>query len=104
MKLLKDTGISHYNQVIQIYTDEIAHWEKCQRKQDHLSKSQAAAALGFLDYLRSYVKNEACWLPWSPAGATKAACQLGVPISQIAPTMNPLEPFNGCIKGKYYKP
>ena len=104
MKLLKDTSISHHNQAMQIYTDEIAHWEKFQRKKDHLSKSQAAAALGFMDYLRSYVKNEACWLPWSPAGATEAAHQLGVPVSQIACTMNPLKSFNGHIKGKYYKP
>ena len=60
MKLLKDTGISHHNQAMQIYMDEIVHWEKIQRKRNHISKSQAVAALGFLNYLRSYVENEAC--------------------------------------------
>jgi len=104
MKLLKDTGISHHNQAMEIYTDEIAHWEAIQRKRDRLSKSQATAALGFLDYLQSYIEHEACWLPWSPAGATEAARRLGVPVSQIARTTNPLESFNGRIKGKYYKP
>ncbi|KAF8168414.1 hypothetical protein B0H34DRAFT_779746 [Crassisporium funariophilum] len=74
------------------------------KKRSKATKCQSKAALDFLAYLRSYVKQRVYWMSWSPAGAIEAANWLGVPVSQIARTTNALESFNGRIKGAYYKP
>jgi hypothetical protein len=102
MELLKE--IIDHDCALARVTEEIKHWERIGRKRDVLSKCQSKAALDFLSYLNTYVENEAYWLSWSPAGAIEAARLLNIPVSRIARTNNPLESFNGRIKGKYYKP
>ncbi|KAF9552532.1 hypothetical protein CPC08DRAFT_646787 [Agrocybe pediades] len=102
MELLKD--ITEHTAALNRLRDEISHWEKISRKRNTSSKCQSAAALSFLEYLRSYVENEAYWLSWSPRGAIEASKRLGVPLKSVARTTNPLESFNGRIKGRYFRP
>ena len=102
MELLKE--ITEHNLAVARLTEEIKHWEKIGQKRDTSSKCQAKAALDYLSYINTYVENEAYWMSWSPAGAIEAARRLGIPVSRVARTTNPLESFNGRIKGKYYKP
>ena len=102
MDLLKE--ISEHAAAMKRFTEEVDHWKKVGRKRDASSKCQGLAALDFLSYIKTYIENEAYWISWSPAGAIEAARRLKVPVSRTARTTNPLESFNGRIKGKYYKP
>jgi hypothetical protein len=102
MKLLKD--ITTHTEALSLFSDELKFWTRTGKNRDSISKSQAKAALDFLKYLNGYVELEAYWISWSPAGAIEAAQRLSIPVSRIARTTNPLESFNGRIKGKYYLP
>jgi len=102
IELLKE--ITEHHTALARYHEEISHWKKFSHKRNASSKSQAASALAFLAYLSSYVENKAYWVSWSLGGAIEASKRFKTPIQQIARTTNPLESFNGCIKGKYFHP
>ncbi|KAH6891958.1 hypothetical protein BKA70DRAFT_1119330, partial [Coprinopsis sp. MPI-PUGE-AT-0042] len=101
-QLLHD--ITDYDKAMQLYEDEKAHWTEEAKSRLELRQMKAKGALKFLKYLHSYMKSKELWVSWSKAGAEEAARKLGVPVSAIARTNNPLESFNGHFKGGYWEP
>ncbi|KAJ3515621.1 hypothetical protein NMY22_g14404 [Coprinellus aureogranulatus] len=96
--------ISDFKEASQLYMDEVAYWTKQGRRRNDTAKRQAYAALKFLNYFDSYVKDKDYWMAWSLAGAKEAADRLGVPLHHIARTNNALESWNGRLKGGCWQP
>ncbi len=102
MKLLKE--VDEFDEAKKIYQDKQHYFAKLSKKHDRILKLQGKAGTAFLDYFNSYISLQSYWKSWSPAGAKEAAILLAIPVNQVAQTMNPLESFNGHIKGKYFAP
>ncbi|PBK85061.1 hypothetical protein ARMGADRAFT_1036582 [Armillaria gallica] len=100
--LLKE--VDQYHEAKQLYEDQCQYFTQLSKNCNKVPKLQGIAAITFLDYFNSYISLESYWKSWSLAGAKQAAELLDVPLDQIAHTTNPLESFNGCIKGKYFAP
>ncbi|KAJ7622177.1 hypothetical protein FB45DRAFT_753561 [Roridomyces roridus] len=99
IQLLKET--TEYSEVIAAYNTEIRFFESVGRKRAESAKKMSKAALAFLGYFQSYLKEKEFWVSWSPAGALLAAEKLGIPVSQVARTTNALESWNARAKGRY---
>lgn len=56
------------------------------------------SGLNFLDYLDANWMAEDLWLSWSQRGKNDAAERLNIPITDVLPTTNHLESFNGVLK------
>ncbi|KAJ3566546.1 hypothetical protein NP233_g6934 [Leucocoprinus birnbaumii] len=65
-------NLDTYSDACQSFNNELAFWTE-QSKQSGSPALQAKGALKFLKYLESYIKSEAYWLSWLPAGASEAA-------------------------------
>ncbi|KAJ7838337.1 hypothetical protein B0H13DRAFT_1650852, partial [Mycena leptocephala] len=104
MRLLK--VITDYDEAISEYNAQVTHFKNIAkaRNSGSLAKNQSKGALGFLAYLQGYLKARELWESWSLAGAEAAARRMNVPLSHVARTTNPLESFNGRIKGVYFAP
>ncbi|KAF9017502.1 hypothetical protein BDZ89DRAFT_961037 [Hymenopellis radicata] len=101
--LMRDVIV--YDEACRLYNDEITYFTaQVSKQRSVISRKQGTAGLSFLAYFKRYVKSYADWLPWSPAGPIKAAEILGVAPSDVPRTNNPLESFNGHIKGTYFLP
>ncbi|PBK66581.1 hypothetical protein ARMSODRAFT_1005992 [Armillaria solidipes] len=96
--------VDEYDKAKKLYADQRRHFSQLSKNRNNISKLQGTTAIAFLDYFNSYISLESYWRSWSSAGAKQAALLLDVPLDRIAHTTNPLESFNGCIKGKYFAP
>jgi hypothetical protein len=102
MRLLKE--ITDYDEAISEYNQKVLHFKTLAKARSPIAKDQSKGALAFLTYLQRYLNVRDFWKSWSLAGAEEAARQMGVPLSSIARTTNPLESFNGRLKGVYFAP
>ncbi|KAJ6512098.1 hypothetical protein C8R47DRAFT_1207449 [Mycena vitilis] len=100
MRLLKEINL--YDDAIAAYNEELDHAKKLSKARTSNAKSQSKGALAFLTYLQGYLKARDMWMSWSLAGAEEAAKRMGIPLSHVARTTNPLESFNGRLKGVYF--
>ncbi|KAJ7883316.1 hypothetical protein B0H13DRAFT_1512601, partial [Mycena leptocephala] len=100
MRLLKE--ITDYDEVIAEYNAQVLHFRTLAKARG--AKDQSKGALAFLTYLQRYLKVRDFWKSWSLAGVEEAAVRMGIPVSEVARTTNPLESFNGRLKGVYFAP
>ncbi|KAJ6479681.1 hypothetical protein C8R45DRAFT_872726, partial [Mycena sanguinolenta] len=100
MRLLKE--ITDYNEAITEYNTQVSHFKMLAMARG--GKEQSKGALAFLTYLQRYLKVRDFWKSWSLAGVEEAAARMSIPVSDIARTTNPLESFNGHLKGPYFAP
>ncbi|KAJ7149105.1 hypothetical protein C8R46DRAFT_916478, partial [Mycena filopes] len=100
MRLLKE--IKEYDEAIAEYNAQVLYFKTLGKARG--GNDQSKAGLAFLTYLQVYLKVRDFWKSWSLAGVEEAAAQMGVLISQISRTTNPLESFNGRLKGVYFAP
>ncbi|KAJ6557679.1 hypothetical protein B0H19DRAFT_946319, partial [Mycena capillaripes] len=102
MRLLKE--ITDYDEAIREYNEQVLYFKNLGKSRDSTAMAQSKGALAFLTYLQGYLKAREFWLSWSLAGVQEAAKKMAVPVSHIARRTNPLESFNGRLKGVYFAP
>ena len=68
---------------------------------DPKSKSSGQGGLKYIEYIEATWMPQSLWNSWSEEGRSHAAAVLGVDISNVLPTTNHLESFNGVLKRKH---